>query len=282
MKTLKVLLQDVVSGLKSWAGSTFAQDSNTVHKSGNETIDGTKTFSAPQCYSSNAILFNSSVLPTQGQVPSANINPLRQYIGYGTSYPNSIFIHDTEMRTNGRNHYRWTVYSDDHSANAAMWLVYNPDSEYLRYLNLKCSCVPDANDTYHLGTPDYKWKSFNGLNPGALSFPNLEYSNSNKWIDIASSITNTAGVDNWYYPAVDGWVFIIASGGAAPDLSVLVFVGSGLNFISGAIPAAESSTGARWCQCLAPAGSRVRIRFNKGSTSCSIEKALFIPCQGNV
>lgn len=144
------------------------------------------------------------------------------------------------------------------------------------------SLKPIVNNTTDLGTSTNKWKSLNGTNPGALSFPNLEYSDSNKWISIKSAITNTAGADNWYYPAVDGWIFIIASGGAAPDLNVLVFIGStGTNFISGAIPAAETSTGARWCQCLAPAGSRVRIRFNKGSTSCSIEKALFIPCQGN-
>ena len=45
MKTLKVILQEVVSGIKAWVNSNFAQDSNTVHKNGNETINGVKTFS---------------------------------------------------------------------------------------------------------------------------------------------------------------------------------------------------------------------------------------------
>ena len=45
MKTLKVLLQEVVSGIKAWVNSNFAQESNTVHKTGNETVNGIKTFS---------------------------------------------------------------------------------------------------------------------------------------------------------------------------------------------------------------------------------------------
>lgn len=44
MKTLKVLLQEVVSGIKAWVNSNFAQESNTVHKTGNETVNGNKTF----------------------------------------------------------------------------------------------------------------------------------------------------------------------------------------------------------------------------------------------
>ena len=46
MKTLKVLLQEVVSGIKAWVNSNFAQESNTVHKTGNETVNGVKTFSS--------------------------------------------------------------------------------------------------------------------------------------------------------------------------------------------------------------------------------------------
>lgn len=44
MKTLKVLLQEVVSGIKAWVNSNFAQESNAVHKTGNETVNGNKTF----------------------------------------------------------------------------------------------------------------------------------------------------------------------------------------------------------------------------------------------
>lgn len=260
MKTLKVLLQDVVSGLKAWV------DTNTVHKSGNETIDGTKTFSAPQCYSSNAILFNSSVLPTQGQVPSANINPLRQYIGYGTSYANSVFIHDTEMRANGRNHYRWTVYSDDHSANAAMWLVYNPDSEYLRYLNLKGSCAPDANNTYHLGTPDYKWKTLNGVNPGALSLPSSSYA------DIDTKNWDLTGATSQSYtPAVHGWLFV----------SIQNIAGNYLSIVGGRGAVSIDGTGVQaGLRAMLPviANESVAITVKTGS----IFAARFYPMLGNV
>lgn len=38
MKTLKTILQEVISGIKAWV------DANTVHKTGNGTINGVKTF----------------------------------------------------------------------------------------------------------------------------------------------------------------------------------------------------------------------------------------------
>ena len=68
-----------------------------------------------------------------------------------------------------------------------------------------------------LGTPTNKWKTFNGINPGVLSFPN--YSDTT-YIDISGSITpptgenkiNYAGGFNEYIPPVDGWLSIRCDG----------------------------------------------------------------------
>ena len=139
------------------------------------------------------------------------------------------------------------------------------------------STHPNSN----LGTSSKKWKTLNGVNPGALSLPNLNYSDSNQWIDLSGNITNLTGGDNWYYPAVDGWVFVITNGNPV-SLNVLVLgaVNSG-KLIAGASGVLEASSGAMWVSSPAPAGSRVRIRANNGSTG-RLEAAWFITCQGNV
>lgn len=277
MKTLKTILQEVISGIKAWV------DTNVVHKSGTETIDGTKTFSAPQCYSSNYILFNSSVLPTQNTAPSATINPLRQYIGYGTSYANSVFIHDTEMRANGRNHYRWTIYSSNHSDSMGMWLVYNPDSEYLKYLNLKGSCVPDANNTYHLGTPDYKWKSLNGVNPGALSLPDYD---SNAKIDISGSITPTSSGNISYTPTINGWLYVCFNISNATTTGSFFYIQAKDASIANSSFVQTSwmltSIGATGLAIFFPVVANKQYIMQINFTNYTITKAHVIPCLGNV
>ena len=60
MKTLKVLLQEVVSGIKAWVNSNFAQESNTVHKTGNETVNGVKTFTGEGYFQNGAVLTSST------------------------------------------------------------------------------------------------------------------------------------------------------------------------------------------------------------------------------
>ena len=137
-----------------------------------------------------------------------------------------------------------------------------------------------GGNTYNLGTASSKWKTLNGINPGALSLPQLDYTNANKYIDISGSLTTT-GSDNWYTPTVDGWIFIIISNSPI-FANILVFVSpSGTTpakFIAGSGGVIEASSNAMWCGCPAPAGSRVRIRIKNGT----IEQAVFVTCQGNV
>jgi len=55
--------------------------------------------------------------------------------------------------------------------------------------------VPSATDTYNLGTSTNKWKTFNGVNPGALSLP------SNNTINILSALQSGG-----YTAPSDGYV----------------------------------------------------------------------------
>ena len=51
-----------------------------------------------------------------------------------------------------------------------------------RIYNISKQFVPTTNNEYNLGTTSNKWKTLNGINPGALSFP------SNNRIDILSTL----------------------------------------------------------------------------------------------
>ena len=146
---------------------------------------------------------------------------------------------------------------------------------------LNSNFVPSVNNSYDLGTSTNKWKTLNGINPGALSFPNMDYSDTNKWKDIRGDITNQTGGDNWYTPTEDGWIFIIANGNPTV-LTIFVKAGtaSAGRACLGCGSDVETASGARWLYCPAPKGSVARIRYAKGTGI--LEAAWFITCQGNV
>lgn len=64
---------------------------------------------------------------------------------------------------------------------------------------------PYTNKNINLGDFDHQWKTFNGLNPGALSLPNKDNS-----VDITSEFTDLTGGDIFYIPPADGWITITA------------------------------------------------------------------------
>ena len=74
--------------------------------------------------------------------------------------------------------------------------------------------VPSATDTYNLGTSTNKWKSFNGLNPGALSLPSVS-----SGINLDLTNFKMDGSDNKFrltnfsnYPYDNGWLFVRLNG----------------------------------------------------------------------
>ena len=80
------------------------------------------------------------------------------------------------------------------------------------------SLTPLTNNTYDLGTSSLKWKTLNGINPGALSLPG-EYSSS-----VTEYITDKTGGNNAYTAPADGWVGIQANS-ATLDSGNFIFMG---------------------------------------------------------
>ena len=65
-----------------------------------------------------------------------------------------------------------------------------------------------------LGTSTNKWKTLNGINPGALSLPSGGTTENTDWFNVAGDILPTGGnatsfsreTANYFTPAKDGWL----------------------------------------------------------------------------
>lgn len=261
---------DNISSLQT-AVSGKAADDAVVHKAGAETITGEKTHDAKLAITGNNLFAWERPQVTMGTLPSSTV-----YYGttrYRDSEQGTFCLQRGSVATTGTTTMNWYVYAwNDASIYRGFTLSISADGT-------AAQLKPLNNATTDLGTSATKWKTLNGINPGALSLPNLNHSNANQWIDISGNITNLTGGDNWFYPAVDGWVFVITNKNPV-FLNIIVFATTG-KLVTGASGVVEPSSGAMWVSCPAPAGSRVRIRANNGSTG-ALESARFIACLGNV
>lgn len=136
--------------------------------------------------------------------------------------------------------------------------------------------IPDANNSRDLGTSSRKWKTFNGVNPGALSLPgtfvNVDTTN---WVLDGSDV-------NIFTPTSDGWLGIQATD-TVYDQMHYVFVGRNDN-VSYHSQNVLSPINALWdgeyhgCVFI-PVIKNVRYDIR---CICSSIIAKFYPCQGNV
>ena len=74
-----------------------------------------------------------------------------------------------------------------------------------RIYNNSKQFVPNTNDEYNLGTSTNKWKTINGINPGALSLPNVA-----EYVDVTSQIVNNDGVYQYTNNLYDGLLVVTA------------------------------------------------------------------------
>lgn len=78
--------------------------------------------------------------------------------------------------------------------------------------------IPMTNNEYNLGTTSNKWKTLNGVNPGALSLPNPSPS-----VFISKSLPSSGGSIT---ADVDGWLEIRTKA-TSPNALIQLFVASG-------------------------------------------------------
>ena len=210
-----------------------AADSDVVHKSGNETIGGNKSFSDPLSFSKTTTLkgnFQIGVAPDSTfsngfsvRDPNNNSSQDVRYIITSTG--------DTYTSFRACNKFSNGALSPTGSAiiSELQIGVTSTGTKYI-YNNapFNNSIVPLANNTYDLGTSANKWKTLNGINPGALSLPDLS---------SGTGVSLSAGA-NSYSPPSSGWLSINLTGA----ISVVCgdFCHSGTDMIS--VPVVKGST----------------------------------------
>lgn len=85
----------------------------------------------------------------------------------------------------------------------------NSDNTYQNALNFQCTTDGTfnfySNTPANLGTSTHKWKTLNGLNPGALSLPDCGES-----VEVTSQVVNTDGIFQYTNNLYDGWLVVTA------------------------------------------------------------------------
>ena len=278
----------------------LAQDSDVVHKSGNETIGGNKTFTDELTASRNTtngamLLQNASYDPkTNGQsgvsTKSFSINFLTALsdtfgsfscFGVGDRtllrFTSRYFV---DSQTVTEDSVEYIVYGDGtrsfkpRSNNNTLlgestrkWKEIYATNYYYGATNVEFSDKFVTSDTAQTISGNKTFSSINGVEPSSLSLP--VFPSQSSWIDISSYITDMTGsVANSYTPPANGYITFSATGN-----QVQIFSDYGLqskfSIQSGSI-----------IRGYHPVLKNEPIKIYMLGTS--IEFFRFIPCQGNV
>ena len=164
--------------------------------------------------------------------------------------------------------------------NAHLEFLQNIDkTAYLQWQGyVNNSLYPLANNTYDLGNSSYKWKTINGINPGALSLPNLDSTNYDP-IDF-SQWNVSLGFGNTYVPQSDGWLY--ANIKDSPNYSIFVFSSSNPQYAASAYGNGSQGLDGR-VALIMPVRAGVTYTFMvKASSVSDIYAVTFFPALGNV
>ena len=138
------------------------------------------------------------------------------------------------------------------------------------------SFYPTQNGGINLGTSTNKWKTLNGINPGALSLPRGGTTENVDYYNVATAIkpsggtaTDFSGAINYYQPAIDGWLSLVVTN--CTELAVWEAVVKYGTVVSG-------STRNR--QIMIPVLANHTYEITIQGTAWFA--ARLIPCQGNV
>ena len=126
-----------------------------------------------------------------------------------------------------------------------------------------CFFRPYSNGSHELGTSTAKWKTLNGINPGALSLPD-----SSKSVTIDT--TGYANSNNFYWkPPSDGWLFININHCSLASIKTQI----GEYYIN-------QSSG--WYRNTVPVAKNKQVILLFACQSSDVPTLTFYPCLGNV
>ena len=207
--------------------ATKAADTAVVHLAGTETITGDKTFTGAVAThnvtpeTDNAYSLGTTSKRWTDLYASKNIHIYEQGLTFGTAPTASAYFGFRFFDNTGN------VYGD---------LLFNANSNGSNYLRIRCrntngtntydrevrlyvkqdgttQFLPSNTGVTELGTSDNKWKSLNGINPGALSLPD-----ASKAVTVDTTNYVWTGPDNTYIAPADGWLSLKTTTGSVGRL----------------------------------------------------------------
>lgn len=249
------------------AVTTKANDASVMHLTGDESSTGKKTFGDMATFDGSYLGNEASTNARTAIVVESNrdthgqsgiyITKFRQNRAQGALSGNDVVyltldLLENSIRTNGIFRFNFR----DFVNNVPQDIAFYPTG-------LKNSLGGSDG-----GSSNNKWHLFNGINPGALSLPDLTAG-----VDISAYITDITGASNInkFTPTADGWVSI----GLSNADFIEIYIPSSL--IGGSF---TKSTVNNYGQAFMPVIANKEVCFAlKGA---SIGWAKFYPCQGNV
>lgn len=288
----------IVAGVKTFsstingtAAKAIADEDGTsiktgyVNVAGNQTVSGQKTWTALNSYNQSIqITANFNI----GAVPSSEVSGGFNF-GNGTSNIGSI---TARVNSGGATHSR--LYIGNKFANGAL----DPNGTW-KYAELQVGLRANGDrfiytdglwrnnltpyeSTLNLGTSTNKWKTLNGVNPGALSLPDYD---STAKVDISGSIIPDQYGNIRYTPPINGWLYVCFDISNATTSDSIFYIQAKDNNVANSsfvqtswMPTSGTSSLAIFFPVVANKRFVMQINFS----NYTIIKAHVIPCLGNV
>ena len=239
-------------------------------------FNSANTWSGNNTYSSNVLVYNSDntantpnlyLRNSKAEISSQGNTSGDQNFTYVDKNNTTYAYIKGAIQSNG-SAVKIRVIAKDSSNNSVI-----NELQMLAYTNGNKAIFPSYSNEIDLGTSGYKWKTFNGINPGALSLPNQDADS----INLSGNITVLDGsTSNNLTQTVNGWLFIYIENTTGAYIRCYVGSGSGTRSIIRGVIDAEQS----YIYVFIPIYANITVSAYINATS--IARARFYPCLGNV
>ena len=205
----------------------IASNSNIIPNANNAVNLGTSTNQWKSVYAQDYYYKSSSL--EIGIQPAGNntattfwLDKNDNSLGYTrfVEYTNSIQTYEIYIRNKASN---GALNPNGSQIAGGLQLALFPSSASSSFVANTTNVIPGATNAIDLGTPTNKWKSLNGINPGALSLPDLS---NDGYVNLSGNIS--VNRQYTYTAPSDGWLCLYAqSSGFHAENAVAIFNGAG-------------------------------------------------------
>ena len=239
--------------------------SEFVNLSSDQTVGGIKTFGS---------LVSKSNKLERGSLPTATINEDPIFISVDKNNRRTLAFFNYYY-PNGDGKVVLYTYNQNTTNYDNIGLVFSFGGQS----NIK-SVYPSITETYNLGTSTNKWKSFNGINPGALSLPSNSYVN----VDTTNwDLTCQNELMGSFTPTADGWLMLHVANSGTSEVNFWI-IGGVIRINSKSTLSTSDNKNFNMITIPVEKDKTYNIYGNASEyvAGRSIAYCRFMPCRGNV